>query len=88
LAGLLDRSSCDLLAATLEQAIDAGVDEIVLDLSDVVAIDRAAVLTILLAHLRASDQQTQLLIVPGRPAVQDALAAIRGPFTYLDPPTD
>jgi hypothetical protein len=52
-----------------------------------VAIDRDAVLTILLAHLRASDQRTQLLIIPGRPAVQDALAAIQGPFKYLDPPT-
>jgi hypothetical protein len=40
---------------------------------------------ILLAHLRASDQQAQLLIVPGRRAVQHALDIIQGPFTYADP---
>jgi anti-anti-sigma regulatory factor len=85
LAGRLDHSCCDLLAATLQQAIDTGVDRIVLDLSEVVAVDRAAVLAILLAHLRASDQRTQFLIVPGRRSVQEALEAIRGPFTYVDP---
>jgi hypothetical protein len=58
---------------------------IVVDLRDVVAIDRAVVLTVLLAHLRVSDQQAQLLILPGRSGVQKALEAIHGPFTYADP---
>jgi anti-anti-sigma factor len=85
LAGPLDHASCDLLAETLEQAIDAGVGTIVLDLVGVVRIDRAAVLTILLAHLRVSDQQAQLLIIPGTTAVREALQAIQGPFTYAGP---
>jgi len=86
LAGRLDDSRCDLLGEALEQAIDAAVEEIVLDLTEVVAIDRAAVRAILLAHLRASDQRAQLVIVPGRRSVQEALEAIEGPFMYADPP--
>ena len=57
-----------------------------LDLSGLEHVDRVGVHTILLAHLRASDQQRALLIVPGPSAVQDVFDAVDGPFDYVDLP--
>jgi anti-anti-sigma factor len=82
LAGELNLRTRDPLADVLEEAREGDAGQIVLDLSDLVAIDHAGLDTILTAHLRASDELKLFLIVPGPPAVQRVLDRVQGPFTY------
>jgi anti-anti-sigma factor len=82
LSGVLNRATIQALATVLEEALETDAGRIVLDLSELEAIDRAGVYTILLAHLRAADQLRQLLIVPGPPVVQHVFDAVQGPFSY------
>jgi anti-anti-sigma factor len=84
LSGELTRARAPALVQALEKALELGAPEVVLDLTQVERIDQACVQTILLAHLRASDQLQQLVIVPGRHSVRSALEAIAGPFQYAD----
>lgn len=84
LTGELTRRTADPLAEVLEAALEARAERIVLDLSGLEHIDRVGVHAILLAHLRCSDQQRALLIVPGPSAVQDVFDAVGGPFDYVD----
>jgi anti-anti-sigma regulatory factor len=72
----------DPLAAAVEEALEDDCEEILLDLSGLVAIDHAGLETILVSHLRASDERKPLLIVPGPPAVQCVLEAVQGPFSF------
>jgi anti-anti-sigma factor len=83
LSGRLDRATRGSLADTLDQALDEDNDAIVLDLADLQLIDEAGVRTILLAHLRSSDEHRQFLVVPGREAVQRIIDQIEGPFRYI-----
>jgi anti-anti-sigma factor len=83
LSGVLNRATNEALVAVLEQALEADAGRIVLDLSNVEAIDRSAVYAILLVHLRAADQLKPLLIVPGPEAVQRVFDAVEGPFSYV-----
>jgi anti-anti-sigma factor len=82
LSGVLDPARTQALAAVLEEALETDAGRIVLDLSNLEAIDRAGVYAILLVHLRAADQLKPLLIVPGPPAVQRVFDAVQGPFSY------
>jgi ABC-type transporter Mla MlaB component len=84
LTGELTRRTADPLADVLEAALEAQAERIVLDLSALERIDHVGVHTILLAHLRSSDQQHALLIVPGPGAVQGMFDAVEGPFDYVD----
>jgi anti-anti-sigma regulatory factor len=84
LSGELTRTRVPALVQALETALDRGAAEVVLDLSHVERIDRACVHTILVAHLRASDQLQQLVIVPGSSSVRAALEGVEGPFQYAD----
>jgi anti-anti-sigma factor len=70
------------LGEAIAGALEDDAELIVLDLSRLESIDRSGVHAILLAHLRASDQLKQLVIVPGPAAVQEVFDSIEGPFSY------
>ena len=82
LSGELNVRNREPLTEALEQALEDDSNGIVLDLSDLVAIDHSGLDTILTAHLRASDMLKELLIVPGPAAVQRTLESARGLFSY------
>jgi anti-anti-sigma factor len=82
IAGELSDAMCGPLAEALERALEGRELAVVLDLSRLEVIHLAGVHTILTAHLRASDERKELLIVPGPPAVQRLFDAIEGPFRY------
>jgi anti-anti-sigma factor len=84
ISGELTRTRAPALLEALEKALDRGAPRVVLDLTDVERIDHACLHTILVAHLRATDQRQQLLIVPGRESVRARLEAIAAPFQYAD----
>jgi anti-anti-sigma factor len=70
------------LGEALGKALEDDAEKIVLDLSRLESIDRSGLHAILVAHLRASDQLKQFVIVPGPTAVQEVFNAIEGPFSY------
>jgi anti-anti-sigma factor len=82
IAGELSDAMCGPLAEALERALEGREPAVVLDLSMLEVIHLTGVHTILTAHLRASDERKELLIVPGPPAVQRLFDAIDGPFRY------
>jgi anti-anti-sigma regulatory factor len=84
LRGALTATACDRLADTVERALDKNVETVVLDLRGIEVVDLAGVHVMLVAHLRASDQLSQLLLVPGLPAVQRVIDPLQGPFVYID----
>jgi anti-sigma B factor antagonist len=83
-SGELNLVTRDRLAEALAEALEDGAGHVVLDLSRLETIDRAAVDTILTAHLRASDQLKQLVIVPGPSRVQRVFDLVQGPFCYAE----
>jgi anti-anti-sigma factor len=82
LSGELELETGAPVGAALGKALEDDAERIVLDLSRLESIDRSGLHAILLAHLRASDQLKQFVIVPGPTAVQDAFDTIEGPFSY------
>jgi anti-anti-sigma factor len=82
LFGELREAMCGSLAEVLERALEGRERSLVLDLSKLEAIDQSGVHTILLAHLRATDDHRDFLIVRGPPAVQRAFNIVNGPFRY------
>jgi anti-anti-sigma factor len=70
------------LGEALGKALEDDAEKIVLDLSRLESIDRSGLHAILLAHLGASDQLKQFVIVPGSATVQEAFDTIEGPFSY------
>lgn len=82
LSGALSVRTRAPLADALENALEDDLSPIVLDLRNLESIDHAGLDTILTAHLRASDEQKLLVIVPGPPPVQRVLDAAQGPFLY------
>ncbi|MEA2197546.1 MAG: hypothetical protein QOJ25_1597 [Solirubrobacteraceae bacterium] len=82
LSGELNLDTRESLIEALEQALDDDVGQIVLDLSALASIDGAGLDTILTAHLRASDELTTMVIIPGPETVQRVFDAIQGPFVY------
>jgi anti-anti-sigma factor len=82
LSGELREAMCGSLAAVLERALEGREQAFVLDLSKLEAIDQSGVRTILLAHLRATDDHRDFLIVRGPRAVQRAFDIVDGPFRY------
>jgi anti-anti-sigma factor len=82
LCGELKLETAAPLGAALGEALEDDAEKIVLDLSRLESIDRSGLHAILLAHLRASDQLKQFVIVPGPTAVQEVFNAIEGPFSY------
>ncbi len=88
ISGALTPARRDRLVAALEKALDVGAPQVVLDLTNVEAIDRDCTRAILLAHLRAGDQRQELIIVTGRDSVRAAFEAIAGPFQFADDPLD
>jgi anti-anti-sigma factor len=85
LSGQLDRGTNERLSEVLSSALEGAAQRIVLDLSQLRVIDVWGLHPILTAHLRASDQHKQLLIVPGSDAVQRVLDSIHAPFDYTVP---
>jgi anti-anti-sigma factor len=85
LSGELSLRTRDPLARALEQALEDDCEEIILDLGDLDTVDRAGLHTILVAHMRASDELKPLVLVPGPPEVQRVLDAAAVPFTYTAP---
>jgi anti-anti-sigma regulatory factor len=83
IAGELSDAMCRPLAEALERALAGREPAMVLDLSRLDVIHPTGVHTILTAHLRASDEHKEFLIVPGPPAVQRLFDAIDGPFRYV-----
>jgi anti-anti-sigma regulatory factor len=83
MAGELSEAMCAPLADALERVLAGREPAVVLDLSRLEVIHLAGVHTILFAHLRASDERKELLIVRGPPAVQASFDAINGPFRYV-----
>jgi anti-anti-sigma factor len=84
LAGALTAMTCDRLLETVERALEHGPQRIVLDLRGVQSIDDSGVRALLISHLRASDQRTQLRLAPGSAAVQQVIDALDCPFVYID----
>jgi anti-anti-sigma regulatory factor len=84
LHGVLSATACARLAETVQIALDQKTDRIVLDLEGIERIDLAGVHALLLAHLRASDELTELLLIPASPAAQRMIDAAHGPFVYVD----
>lgn len=84
LRGVLSPAACDRLAETVQRTIDQKGNRIVLDLTGIEFIDLAGVRVLLLAHLRASDEFTELLLLPALPAVQSVIDAIHGPFADIN----
>jgi anti-anti-sigma factor len=84
LHGVLSATACDRLAEPLQRFLDRGGERIVLDLRGLERIELAGIHTLLLAHLRASDELTELLLIPSTPAVQRVLDASGGPFVYVN----
>jgi anti-anti-sigma factor len=82
LSGRLDQATSGALADTLDEALEEDGELIVLDISDLEVIDTTGVQTILLGYIRTSDERKQLLLVPGRGAVQRIIDDIHGPFRY------
>jgi anti-anti-sigma factor len=82
ISGELSDAMCRPLAEALERALAGREPAMVLDLSRLDVIHLTGVHTILTAHLRASDERKEFLIVPGPPAVQRLFDAIDGPFRY------
>src|ERR1700722_14053570 len=72
LSGELREAMCGSLADVLERALEGREQAFVLDLSRLEAIDQSGVATILLAHLRATDDRRDFLIVRGPRAIQRA----------------
>jgi anti-anti-sigma regulatory factor len=70
------------LAEALGKALEDGAERVILDLSRLESIDHSSLHAILLAHLRASDQLKQFVVVPGPSAVQEVFDTIEGPFSY------
>ena len=83
LSGELDLRTRDPLAGALEAAVEDDSQQIVLDLSDLVDVDRAGLDTILTAHMRAGDELKPLVIVPGPRAVQRVFDDAQAPFCYV-----
>jgi anti-anti-sigma regulatory factor len=84
LAGALTAMTCDRLLETIELGLEHGPQRIVLDLRGVQSIDDSGARALLISHLRASDQGTQLRLAPGSAAVQHAIDSLHGPFVYTD----
>jgi anti-anti-sigma regulatory factor len=84
LHGVLSATACARLAETVQLALDQNIDRIVLDLKGIERIDLAGVHALLLAHLRASDELTELLLIPASPAAQRMIDAAYGPFVYIN----
>jgi anti-anti-sigma factor len=82
IAGELSDAMCGPLAEALERALDGREPAVILDLSRLEVMHLTGVHTILTAHLRASDERKEFLIVRGPPAVQRLFDAIDGPFRY------
>jgi anti-anti-sigma factor len=82
LRGVLDVTTCSLLADALEWALEQTSRQTVLDLSELESIDYAGVHTILTAHLRSADRLEEFLMIPGPEAVQSVLDRVNGPFEY------
>lgn len=80
--GELSMRTREPLAEALDEALEDDCEQIVLDLSDLDAIDLAGLDTILVAHLRAGDELKPLVIVPGPPQVQRVLDGAQAPFAY------
>jgi anti-sigma B factor antagonist len=68
-AGELDVAAVGQLQSELDDLIEAGFVQIVIDLRRVEFIDSTGVLALLSAHERAEREHWQLAIVPGRRAV-------------------
>jgi anti-anti-sigma factor len=84
LDGELSAQVCHRLADALEHALEHGSRRLVLDLRNLETIDLAGVHVMLLAHLRASDQQTEFLLVPSSLGVQRVIDKLNGPFIYIN----
>ena len=84
LHGELSATACDRLADAVQLALDQEGERIVLDLRGLECIDLAGVHVLLLAHLRASDRLTELLLIPASPAAQRVIDALHGPFVYIN----
>jgi anti-anti-sigma factor len=69
-AGEIDRASAPILAAELQEAIDAGADLILVDLGDVTFMDSSGVHALVTAHQTAPDR---LRLGTLHPAVQRVL---------------
>jgi anti-anti-sigma factor len=82
LCGELSMRTREPLVEALEEALEDDCEQIVLDLSDLDAIDLAGLDTLLVAHMRAGDELKPLVIVPGPPQVQRVLDAAQAPFAY------
>ncbi len=82
LGGVLDVTTCSLLADVLDWALEQTSRQTVLDLSGLESIDHAGVHTILTAHLRCADRLEEFLMIPGPEAVQSLLDRVNGPFEY------
>lgn len=82
LSGELRDAMCGSLAEVLERALEGREQVFVLDLSKLEAIEQSGVRTILLAHLRATDDRRDFLLVRGPRAVQRAFDIVDGPFRY------
>jgi anti-anti-sigma regulatory factor len=82
--GVLSATACDRLGETVRLALDQREGKIVLDLQGVEWIHMAGVHALSLTQLRASDELTELLLIPASPAVPRAIDATHGPFVYVN----
>jgi anti-anti-sigma regulatory factor len=76
--------TCDRLLETVELALEHGPQRLVLDLRGVLSIEHSGVRALLISHLRASDQRTQLRLALGSAAIQQVIDAHDCPFAYTD----
>lgn len=84
LHGVLSAAVCARLSETVQIALDQKRERIVLDLRGIEHVGMIGVHALLLAHLRASDELTELLLIPASPAVQRVIDAAHGPFVYVN----
>jgi anti-anti-sigma factor len=85
-AGTLNGPTRALLVEAVEDAVEDGGEEIVLDLGGLESIDAAGLDAVLTAHLRASDELKLLLVVPGPEKVRRVFANAQVPLLYTSPP--
>jgi anti-anti-sigma regulatory factor len=84
LHGVLSAADCAQLSETVQIALDQRRERIVLDLRGIQHVGMAGVHALILAHLRASDELRELLLIPASPAVQHVIDAADGPFVYVN----
>lgn len=66
----------------MDWVLENDLDPIVLDLSGLRVLHPKAVVALVTAHMRASDDHREFVLVRGSSAVQQVIDSVDGPFNY------